>query len=170
MHGRLTDRPFSAHTVGAMKKSVWIFLLIVFLPAVVLGWLALRSADEQRIILERRTSELFQAQVDGVAAAVREAISVERRTFSEAVRRLLAENPIPPRWRAISMALGVAWNRRAVGFAIGPDGQILAPTPTAATGNKDWGRFLWEHSPFLRTSRPPSCIPFRRTATRSPRT
>ncbi len=151
MHGRLTDRPFSAHTVGAMKKSVWIFLLIVFLPAVVLGWLALRSADEQRIILERRTSELFQAQVDGVAAAVREAISVERRTFSEAVRRLLAEKPDPATLaRDFPMALGVAWNRRAVGFAIGPDGQILAPTPTAATGNKDWGRFLWEHSPFLR--------------------
>ena len=134
-----------------MKKSVWTFLLIVFLPAVVLGWLALRSADEQRIILERRTSELFQAQVDGVASAVREAISVERRTFSEAVRRLLAEKPDAGTLaREFPTALSASWNRKAVGFAIGPDGQILAPTPIAATANKDWGRFLWEHSPFLR--------------------
>ena len=39
-----------------MKKSIWIFLLAVLLPSVVLGWLALRRAGEQQIVLERRTA------------------------------------------------------------------------------------------------------------------
>ncbi len=138
-----------------MKKSVWIFLLIVFLPAVVLGWLALRSADEQRFILERRTAELFQTQADNVATAVREAIVVERRNFSEAVRRLIAEKPDTNALaRAFPTALPDVWKRKAVGFAMGPGGKILAPTPSAAASNKEWGRFLWENSPFLCSTQP----------------
>jgi signal transduction histidine kinase len=143
------------HTVVAVKKSVWIFLLIVFLPAAVLGWLALRSADEQRFILERRTAELFQTQADNVSTAVREAIIVEQRSFGEAVRRLIAENPDT---NALALnfprTLSGTWNRKAVGFAMGPGGKILAPTPTAAVGNKAWGSFLWEYSPFLCNTQP----------------
>ena len=40
-----------------MKKSIWIFLLAVLLPSIVLGWLALRSADEQQIIENVRRGE-----------------------------------------------------------------------------------------------------------------
>ena len=143
------------HTVEAVKKSVWIFLLIVFLPAAVLGWLALRSADEQRFILERRTAELFQTQADNVATAVREAIIVEQRNFGEAVRRLIAEKPDTNALaRDFPKSLPGVWNRKAVGFAMGPGGKILAPTPAAAVGNKAWGSFLWEYSPFLCSTQP----------------
>jgi signal transduction histidine kinase len=143
------------HSVGVVKKSVWIFLLIVFLPAAVLGWLALRSADEQRFILERRTAELFQTQADNVATAVREAIIVEQRNFSEAVRRLIAEHPDTEKLaRDFPRALPDAWARKAVGFSMGPGGKILAPTPTAAVGNKEWGAFLWDYSPFLSSAKP----------------
>ena len=47
-----------------MKRSIWIFLLAIVLPSIGLGWLALRSANEQQIILERRTAELYQKAAD----------------------------------------------------------------------------------------------------------
>ena len=52
-----------------MKKSIWIFLLAVLLPSIVLGWLALRSADEQQIILENRTAALYQKETENAAEA-----------------------------------------------------------------------------------------------------
>ena len=74
-----------------MKRSLWIFLVAILLPSIGLGWLALRSAGEQQIILERRTAELYQKETDAVASAARALIDDERRAFAEAVRRLLAE-------------------------------------------------------------------------------
>ena len=74
-----------------MKKSIWIFLLAVLLPSAVLGWLALRSAEEQQIILEKRTAELYQTETENAASAARALIDDERRAFNEAVRRLLAK-------------------------------------------------------------------------------
>ena len=59
------------HTALAMRKSVWIFLLAVLLPSALLGLLALRSAEEQKIILERRTAELYQKETENAAAGVR---------------------------------------------------------------------------------------------------
>ncbi len=133
-----------------MKKSVWIFLLIVLLPAVVLGWLALRSADEQRFILERRTAELFQTEADAVAASVREEIILERQGFSEAVRRLLADRPDAEKLaRDFSNTLPEVWKRKAIGFAVGPGGKILAPSPATAAANKEAAKFLWENGTFL---------------------
>ena len=55
-----------------MKKSIWIFLLAVLLPSAVLGWLALRSAEEQQIVFERRTAELYQKETEALAANVRD--------------------------------------------------------------------------------------------------
>ena len=40
------------------KKSVLVLLLAVLLPSPLLSWLALHSAQEQGIIVERRTAEL----------------------------------------------------------------------------------------------------------------
>ena len=73
-----------------MKRSTWIFFLAVILPSIGLGWLALRSANEQQIILERRTAELYQKETDAVASAARSLIEEERRPFVERVRQLLA--------------------------------------------------------------------------------
>ena len=57
---------FSISCVSEMKRDIWIFLLAVLLPSVVLGWLALRSAEEQQIILEKRTAELYQKETENV--------------------------------------------------------------------------------------------------------
>ena len=71
-----------------MKRSIWIFLLAILLPSIGLGWLALRSANEQQIVLERRTAELYQKETDAMASAARSVIEEERRGFAERVRQL----------------------------------------------------------------------------------
>src|SRR6188508_1590687 len=105
-----------------MKKSIWIFLLAVLLPSVVLGWLALRSAGEQQIILERRTAELYQKETENAAAAV-------RALTDEVPQKVATDFP---------GALEKSWSRKAIGFAIGPEGRLLSPTPQRAQSNPAW--------------------------------
>ncbi len=132
-----------------MKKSVLIFLAAVLLPSAVLGWLALRNAQEQQIILERRTAELYQSETENAAVAVRALIDDERRAFAEAVRTLIAARPAAEVAKSFTASLADAWPRKSVGFSIAADGRILSPTTAAAAGHADWQRFLWDHGPFV---------------------
>jgi signal transduction histidine kinase len=137
-----------------LKKSIWIFRLAVLLPSVVLGWLALRSAEEQQIILERRTAQLYQTETDAVADAARAALDEQRRTFAEAVRKLLATAPPAEIARDFSARLAATWPRKAVGFALCPDGKLVSPSAQAARGNTEWQTFLMNNGGFLSGSVP----------------
>ncbi len=132
-----------------MTKSAAIFLLAVLAPSVVLGWLALRSAQEQQIILERRTAELYQTEADRLAANARAIVDDQRRGFEEAVRKLIAERTPDRLAREFASALAGAWPRKAVGFAIGRDGRILSPTAQDAAAHAEWKSFLWDNGQFL---------------------
>lgn len=137
-----------------MKKTVWIFLLAVLLPSAVLGWLALRSAEEQQIVYERRTAELYQKETESLAASVREAVESERRSFGDTVHKLLARGDANALARDFTNTLADAWGRRAVGFALGPDGRLLSPTNAGAAKNAGWRKFLLENSSFLCSTEP----------------
>jgi signal transduction histidine kinase len=132
-----------------MRKSLWIFLLAVLIPSAVLGWLALRSAEEQKIILERRTLELYQHETEGLATAARSVIDEQRRSFNDAVRRMLAQSNPEELSKKFSAELPRTWPIKAVGFTIGQDGRLLSPSPRAAVSNPDWQKFLWEQGSFL---------------------
>src|ERR1700749_209173 len=107
-----------------MKKSIWIFLLAVLLPSVVLGWLALRSANEQQIILENRTAALYQKETENAAAEVRTLIDDERRAFNDSVQQLLAKTSPQMLAGNFSTELTRSWPRKAVGFSLNPEGQL----------------------------------------------
>ena len=137
-----------------MKKTVWIFLLAVLLPSAVLGWLALRSAEEQQIVFERRTAELYQKETESLAASVREAVESERRSFGDTVHKLLAKGDASALARDFANTLNDAWGRRAVGFVIGPDGRMISPSAAAAAKNQTWGKFLMDNGSFLCSTAP----------------
>ncbi len=137
-----------------MKKSIWIFLLAVLLPSLGLGWLALRSAEEQQIILERRTAELFQKETESAAAAVRGLIDEQRRAFNDTVNTLLARTDADRLGAEFATSLPGAWPRAAVGFVIDGRGRMLSPTPSAARSNPAWQRFLEGNSAFLSANLP----------------
>ena len=132
-----------------MKKSIWIFLLAVLLPSVVLGWLALRSAEEQQIILEKRTAELYQTETENAASAARALIDDERRAFNDTVRRLLATKTPQALANNFSTELAKEWPRKAVGFALGENGAVCAPPPQRAASNAEWGKFLLGNGAWL---------------------
>jgi signal transduction histidine kinase len=137
-----------------MKKSIWIFLLAVLLPSIVLGWLALRSADEQQIILENRTAALYQKETENSAAAARALIDDQRRAFNETVRQLLAKTDPQSVADNFPLALSRAWPRKAVGFSLGSSGSLCSPLPQRAKNNPDWEKFLLGNASFLAGTTP----------------
>ncbi|HSI13106.1 MAG TPA: HAMP domain-containing sensor histidine kinase [Chthoniobacter sp.] len=140
-----------------MKKSIWIFLLAVLLPSIVLGWLALRSADEQQIILENRTAALYQKETENAAVAARSLIDDQRRAFNEIVLQLLAKADPQMLANNFSTELAKAWPRKAIGFSIGTKGgtvSICAPAPQRAKSNPAWGSFLLSNGSFLAGTTP----------------
>ena len=137
-----------------MKRSIWIFLLAIVLPSIGLGWLALRSANEQQIILERRTAELYQKETDAVAVAARSLIEEERRGFAQRVRQLLANSSAPELARDFAAKLARAWPRPAIGFALNAEGNLISPSAEEAQGDAERKKFLLENSAFLSGSIP----------------
>jgi signal transduction histidine kinase len=137
-----------------VKRSIWIFLLAIVLPSIGLGWLALRSANEQQIILERRTAELYQKETDAVASEARGLIEEERRAFAERVRQLLASSSAPELARDFAAKLSRAWPRPAIGFALSADGDLISPSAEEARGDAERQRFLQNNGAFLSGSIP----------------
>ena len=137
-----------------MKKSVWIFLFAVLLPSVVLGWLALRSAEEQQIIFERRTAELYQKETEALAVTVRDTVDAKRRMFGETVHRLLAKGDADALARDFTNTLADAWEVKAVGFAINRDGKLVSPSVVAASKQPELQRFLLGNGGFLTSTEP----------------
>ena len=137
-----------------MKKSVWIFLFAVLLPSVVLGWLALRSAEEQQIVFERRTAELYQKETDSLAVTVRDTVDAERRVFGEAVHRLLAKGDAEALARDFTNTLADGWEVKAVGFVINRDGKLVSPSVATASKKPELQRFLLGNGGFLTSTEP----------------
>ena len=131
----------------------------MLLPGFVLGWLALRSAEEQQIIFERRTAELYQKETESVAAAARDVIEAERRAFGDTVHRLLARSDAQALARDFTNSLMDAWPRKAIGFVLGNDGEMLSPTTTMAAKNRDLRNFLWDNGTFLCSTQPAVVYP-----------
>ncbi len=137
-----------------MKKSVWIFLFAVLLPSVVLGWLALRSAEEQQIVFERRTAELYQKETEALAVTVRDTVDAQRRLFGETVHRLLAKGDPDALAHDFTNTLADSWEMKAVGFAINREGKLISPSVAAASTKPELHRFLLGNGGFLTSTEP----------------
>jgi signal transduction histidine kinase len=137
-----------------VKRSIWIFLLAIVLPSIGLGWLALRSANDQQIVLERRTAELYQKETDAVASSARSVIEEERRAFAEQVRQLLAAESAPQLAHDFAAKLSRAWPRPAIGFALSAEGNLISPSAEEARGDAERQRFLQNNGSFLSGTTP----------------
>src|SRR3954463_892199 len=132
-----------------MKKSLLVLLLAVLLPSLLLGWLALRSTEEQQIVLERRTAELYQKETDQVATTASSLINEQRRLFGETLRQLLAEENPQQLAKLFTAPLRSRWSQSAVGFAIDRTGHLFSPSARDASANFECRQFLEENSAFL---------------------
>jgi len=111
-----------------MRKVALVFLLAVFVPSLVLAWLAVRSLRDQHLVLERQQALLYQQVAEALAKDVVGEIEQQRREFANQVEALLAT--AKPRQLApgIHDTLRHTWPLTEVGFAVSLDGQVLAPS------------------------------------------
>src|SRR5437879_12756934 len=65
-----------------MKKVALVFVLAVFVPSLVLAWLAVRSLRDQQFLLERQQSLLYQGVADAAANGLQNALAENQRLFT----------------------------------------------------------------------------------------
>ena len=129
-----------------MNRSALVFIAGVFLPSLVLGWLALRTLGEQQIILERRTAELFQSEADSLAFLAREMMVQRQEEFTLEVAGLIARQPAA----AVAAGFSAGTTRlspEAVLFAIGINGRLSDVSADSTSSRAE--DFLRENRSFL---------------------
>jgi signal transduction histidine kinase len=129
-----------------MKKVALLYIAAVFVPSLILAWLAVRSLRDQQFLLERQQSLLYQAVADAKAKEVQEALDDSERAFRLSVNSLLTKgNPLDAA-RTFEEPLRKLWPLAEVGFAVDLKGEILCPPPYSRPEARkfcaDYGRFL----------------------------
>src|SRR5262245_52615031 len=129
-----------------MKKVALVFVLAVFVPSLVLAWLAVRSLRDQQFVIERQQTLLYQGVAEALARQIVEHLAAVQRSFSQEVLSLLQTNQ--PREVAASFdaSLRQKWPLAEVGFAVAMEGQVLAPS---LFGNPQARQFRLENDRFL---------------------
>ncbi len=74
-----------------MKKIALVFVLAVFVPSLVLAWLAVRSLRDQQLILERQQSLLYQGVADSLANEADNFLTAQQHEFGQQVETVLTD-------------------------------------------------------------------------------
>src|ERR1041385_6719908 len=129
-----------------MKKVALVFVLAVFVPSLVLAWLAVRSLRDQQFLLEKQQSLLYQGAADSLARQVADALSEYQRNFTAEAAALLRAESAESLARNFDDILRKDWPLAQVGFVVTLSGSILCPPPQ---GRPDTQVFLTCNSRFL---------------------
>jgi len=134
-----------------MKKTALIFLLAIFLPSLILGFIALRTANEQNIIIERQAAALLQKDADDAAIRTQNLLLEEQRIFTETVENLLSRQTALNAADHFSETLSTLWPRAEIGFAVTVEGVLLSPKAKANGNDKETpeSKFIAENYGFL---------------------
>jgi signal transduction histidine kinase len=129
-----------------MRRVAFVFILAVFVPSLVLAWLAVRSLRDQQFLLERQQSLLYQGVADGVAKDVQDALSEYQHTFAAKTAALLQQNSPEEAANSFDELIRKAWPLAQVGFVVSPSCAILSPSPSTGPEART---FLADNSRFL---------------------
>jgi len=129
-----------------MKKVALVFVIAVFVPSLVLAWLAVRSLRDQQTLLERQQAALFQTVTDSVAREINDYLAAQQQQFDALVETLVTNQF--PRDAAASFddRLRAAWPVAEVGFCVTLAGNLLCPSPSARVETQ---LFCRDNSSFL---------------------
>src|SRR3989442_1287700 len=129
-----------------MKKVALVFVLAVFVPSLVLAWLAVRSVRDQQFVLERQRSLLYQGVADSVAKEAASLLAEHQREFARQVEALLADNKPIDIAGSFDERLRKDWPLADVGFTVSLDGQVYSPN---LFDRPEARRFRLENDKFL---------------------
>jgi len=110
----------------SMNRTAIVFVVGVFLPSLILGWLALRTIDEQQIILEQRTAALFQSETDFLAREAASIMDSLQRQLDDRVQQSLASSS-PAQLAENFDTLMADMPAGVIPFALAPDGRMVTP-------------------------------------------
>src|SRR5438128_507984 len=129
-----------------MKKVALVFVLAVFVPSLVLAWLAVRSLRDQQFVLERQRSLLYQGVADSIAKEAANLLAEHQREFARQVEALLADNKPIEIAGSFDDRLRKDWPLADVGFTVSLDGQVYSPN---LFDRPEARRFRLENDKFL---------------------
>jgi signal transduction histidine kinase len=115
-----------------VKKIALVFVLAVFVPSLVLAWLAVRSLRDQQLILERQQFLLYQSVADSLAASADNFLATEQHEFGRQVENLLAKQQPSAVSLAFDNRLRSRWPMAEVGFVVTVDGNLVCPSPSSS--------------------------------------
>src|SRR5208282_729862 len=129
-----------------MKKVALVFVLAVFVPSLVLAWLAVRSLRDQQFVLERQQSLLYQGIADSLAGNVSSHLRERQQEFAAQVESLLAGRDARTEAVAFDNRLRERWPLADVGFCVSLSGSLLCPSPVSRPETR---MFCVDNSAFL---------------------
>jgi signal transduction histidine kinase len=129
-----------------MKKIAVVFVLAVFVPSLVLAWLAVRTLRDQQFRLERQQSLLYQGIADAKAKAVQDAMAEDQRAFVAEVAGLIGKGNARDAAKSFDDVLRRDWPLAQVGFSVTLAGELLSPSPYGRTEARN---FCTDNSRFL---------------------
>lgn len=142
-----TIRDVSSRNLHRPSRTGLLFALGVFLPSLVLAWLAIRTLGEQQVILERQAAALSQSESDAVAERVRLLLAELEAEFSEAIhQKLQTEAPwdlardLPRELESIPPGAAL--------FALSPGGELLSDLDKGQR-DAETARAFAANAPFL---------------------
>ena len=121
-------------------------MLAVFVPSLVLAWLAVRSLRDQQFLLERQQSLLYQGIVVDTAKQIRDILAEDQHEFVNRVAALLRDRDSRQVARSFDELLHQEWPLAQVGFVVTSSGDILSPS---RTGRPEASSFYVMNSGFL---------------------
>ncbi len=132
-----------------MKKVALVFVLAVFVPSLVLAWLAVRSLRDQQFILERQQSLLFQGVADSVAKAAGDFLMERQREFAGQVDTMLSQLKAAEMTPGFDERLRSQWPMAEVGFVVTVGGELLCPSCPAPVSRTETRLFCANNATFL---------------------
>src|SRR5437773_3785829 len=129
-----------------MKKVAVGFVLAVFVPSLVLAWLAIRSVRDQQTVVERQQALLYQGVADTLAKGVQDFMAERQQEFGQQVEGWLTERTAREVANQFDEKLRLSCPVAEVGFAVSLDGKVLSPS---LLGRPEACRFRLENDRFF---------------------
>src|SRR3954463_2838800 len=128
-----------------MRKVALVFVLAVFVPSLVLAWLAVRSLRDQQFVLERQQSLIYQGVADAMAKEAESFLSERQREFGIQVEAMIDAG------KSLSVVafderLRRTWPLAEGGFVVSTGGNLLCPSPASSIEAR---KFCTDNGTFL---------------------
>src|SRR5882672_6627780 len=101
-----------------MRKIALVFVTAVFVPSLVLAWLALRSLRDQQFLIERQQAASWQGLAGALVRQVNGTLTEQRREFNRRVDELIADRKTSDTAGQFDTLLRKNWPMAEVGFVV----------------------------------------------------